>query len=437
MSPPSANILIVDARGDLLPLLRSQLEGEGHTLTTAGSGLEALQAIRARAPGVVVADQELEGVDGFRLLAELKATSPESCFLLLTATATLESAVAAINGGAFAYLARPVGGHELTDLVLKAVARSQHDHDLREAGHALDQGNRQRKFMEEALQTSLRRLELAYEQVKLNTEELRNEIAQRKRAEEALARSEELRRLQAVQAAREDERKVLAEELHDETMAELAAAATELSILARSAKHAPPALDRDLDQLRKRLRGTEQRLRQIVRGIFPSVLTNLGLASAVRTYIEDLSGHPIDSPSPLEIELRAKGFRDGRLPEDVAINLYRVIQQGITNTIQHAKAKKLVVDLDWGRTELTLCLSDDGVGFDPHAITETPQSGHFGLLNLKDRIEGVRGTFNLETGPAMGTTIRATIPTEARPSTPTDFQSSRFVLANAREVEGA
>ncbi len=290
---------------------------------------------------------------------------------------------------------------------------------------------KQRGFMEEALQTSLRRLELAYEQVTDNSQELRNEIMQRKRAEEALARSEELRRLQAAQSAREEERKRLAEELHDETMAELVSTALEMGMLARQAKITPEGLDQELDGLRKRLRSTEQGLRQIVQGIYPSVLTNLGLVPALRNFFEHVSSRSNPSTVSLALGLRATGFGEERLPEGVEIVLYRVVQQGVTNTVQHAKASRVQVELDWRESELSMSISDDGVGFDVDHPGETPHTGHFGLVTLKDRIEGLGGSFALESTPSVGTTIKATVPTKSQASESEEEHTARFVLAAA------
>ena len=155
------------------------------------------------------------------------------------------------------------------------------------------------------------------------------------------AREQELRRLQAAQEAREQERQRLAEELHDETMAELASTVVDLGFLAsRYSKEFSPELRGEMGELRERARGTERKLRQIVQGIFPSVLTNLGLMPALRTYIEHLSARPIPSPHRLELELKATGLDDGRLPEEIEIGLYRVIQQGVTNAIQHFPGKE-------------------------------------------------------------------------------------------------
>lgn len=288
-----------------------------------------------------------------------------------------------------------------------------------------------RKFAEEALQTSLRRLELAYTQANYYTGELRKEILTRKKAEEALARSEELRRFQAAQEAKERERKRLAEELHDVTLAELASVILELGLLAKQIKQTSPKAESEVNELRQRVRGTEKQLRQIVLGIFPSVLTNLGLVPAVRSYLEDLASRPIQNPTALNVEIIASGLTNGRLPEDVEIAVYRVVQQSVTNAIQHAQAKHLKIELDWGESQMRLAVTDDGVGFDPARTTETPASGHFGLVNLKDRIESLGGELRIESKRLEGTRVVATVQTPLRPPATGEVQRSSFTLNNA------
>ncbi|MCH8962134.1 MAG: hypothetical protein IH820_12625 [Bacteroidetes bacterium] len=128
------------------------------------------------------------------------------------------------------------------------------------------------------------------------------------------------------------------------------------------------------------------------------------------------------------------GFDDDRLESEVEIGLYRVVQQGLSNAIQHAQAKNLVVGLTWGDDEITLSIADDGVGFDVENPKESPSSGHFGLSNLKDRIEAIRGTMEITSEPSQGTTLRATIPSRSGSPRSTESQTSSYVLKPAPPI---
>ena len=159
----------------------------------------------------------------------------------------------------------------------------------------------------------------------------------------------------------------------------------------------------------------------------------LGLVSALRAHFEELSSQQVDARQEMELELSSAGLDNGRLPEDVEIAVYRVVQQGITNAIQHANPDKLRVDLKWTGNELALAIVDDGVGFNPKRVEENPQPGHFGLVNLRDRIEGINERFEIDSTISIGTTVRAQIPTENAASGSGQVQTTTFVL---RGVDG-
>ena len=237
-------------------------------------------------------------------------------------------------------------------------------------------------------------------------------------------------RFDAAEIAREEERKSLAEELHDETMADLGSLAVELAFMKRDAARVSPELEAGLDEIRERLRAADGRLREIVQGIFPPVLSLRGLASALNSHFNDLATRTIDGTHPLEIQLRTTGFDLERLPENVEIGVYRVIQQGVANVIKHAQATVLRVDLTWSDSELSFSLIDDGVGFDVENPKESPATGHFGLVNLRDRTESMMGSIEIESKASAGTTIRGRVPVANEVPRPKEGQTAVYVLNN-------
>ncbi|MBM3944403.1 MAG: sensor histidine kinase, partial [SAR202 cluster bacterium] len=245
--------------------------------------------------------------------------------------------------------------------------------------------------------------------------QLRDEIAQRKAAEEALARSEALRRAQVAADAKEQERKRLAEELHDQTLSEMNGVIVEMGFVSKQAGAIKDldgiaALKPEIDRLRQQIRNAEQGLRQIVQGIYPSVLTNLGLVPALRTHFEQLAAKNVNSSTPIQIEMVSNGLDNERLPEELELALYRVIQQSVANSLQHASPKVISVRLERSGGQLLLEVTDDGVGFDPKKPRESPETGHFGLVNLRDRVLGLQGEFDLTSSPGEGTKVLAKVP---------------------------
>ena len=234
--------------------------------------------------------------------------------------------------------------------------------------------------------------------------------------------------LTRVEEAKEEERMNLAAELHDQTLSDLGGLAVQLGFLADQASVYSDDLKLAVDEVRERLKDSDRGLREIVQGIFPPVLTIMGLIPAVNSYLSDISGRPVPSPHNIEVLLVATGFDKGRLEESLEISLYRVIQQGLTNVIQHSQAKRVNIDLHWQDEEVTLVLTDNGIGFDVLDPKESPVTGHYGLINLKSRIEKFSGQIKIESQPGVGTTLRATIPVVGSESGSDEPRASTHIL---------
>lgn len=204
----------------------------------------------------------------------------------------------------------------------------------------------------------------------------------------------------------ESERQRLATELHDETLQQLAHAnlltGGLTSFVATNAALA-------LKELQSSLVTTERGLREIVRGIHPAVLTDLGLIPALQSWLP----HPAD----VRIELTTSGFEGKRLPDStLELTLYRLCQESVNNALKHAHAKRILVTLNWIEDKVTLAVSDDGLGFEPTAILDTRQGvedGHLGLLNLRERVTALNGHLKITSQPRHGTTIQAFLPIPA------------------------
>ena len=162
----------------------------------------------------------------------------------------------------------------------------------------------------------------------MTVEESPEYIAQQEALRQEELRQEAQKRRQLAQFTRGHERKKLSEELHDDTLASLASINMELGLLAHEAKRISSDLEARISGVHQLVRESDRRLRDIVHGIFPSVLTNLGLAPAVRTYLEELSQRPIVNPAPLQIEFRASGFGSERLPDNLEVVLYPESTEG-------------------------------------------------------------------------------------------------------------
>jgi signal transduction histidine kinase len=126
-----ARVLVVDDNAALVDNLRDILQDEGYRVTTAGTGAEGL-ARAAEGFDVALVDVRLPDVDGTALTERLRAAWPESPVVLLTGFAALDTAIAAVRAGAFAYLVKPAGTPELLLTVEQALRQARLHAEKRE-----------------------------------------------------------------------------------------------------------------------------------------------------------------------------------------------------------------------------------------------------------------------------------------------------------------
>jgi signal transduction histidine kinase len=144
-----------------------------------------------------------------------------------------------------------------------------------------------------------------------------------------------------------------------------------------------------------------KRIREITYDLMPATLERKGFVAAAQEFVEF-----INRGGALKIEFSAA--KEFRLSEQVSVNLYRVLQEVIQNTLKHAKAHRLGVSLYSEKKDLILATADDGVGFDPETVVSS--SGGIGLRSLRSRVEILGGTFYCESKKGRGTSYVFRIP---------------------------
>ena len=119
-APPPARVLVVDDERGILETVEILLRGEGFDALTCQSGREALDRFSEISPDIVLTDIRMPGVDGLAVLAGVRELDPEVPVILMTAQASLQSAMKAVNQGAYYYLQKPFGNDELLALCRRA-----------------------------------------------------------------------------------------------------------------------------------------------------------------------------------------------------------------------------------------------------------------------------------------------------------------------------
>ena len=140
MSAAAVRVLLVDDETGILDSLRILFKGEGYQVQVANSGREALAALDGERPDLVVTDIRMPGTSGLEVLAKARSVDPELPVILMTAQASLQSAVRAVNEGAYYYLQKPFANDELLAICKRAVEARQ----LRRENKALKKEIRRR-----------------------------------------------------------------------------------------------------------------------------------------------------------------------------------------------------------------------------------------------------------------------------------------------------
>jgi signal transduction histidine kinase len=206
--------------------------------------------------------------------------------------------------------------------------------------------------------------------------------------------------LAAVTLAQEEERQRLARELHDDTTQTLIALTHRLEMCEKAASD-PARLAGRLNELRELVTGALQSVRRLIYDLRPIYLEDMGLLSALDMLAGDV-GRTAGAP---RVKLDVVGT-PRRLPADMELAVYRIVQEALSNVVRHAKATTAQVRVEFGDEGLTLTVEDDGVGF---AVPDTPHTlardGHFGLMGMRERALRFGGHLSLRSQPGEGTTV--------------------------------
>lgn len=196
-------------------------------------------------------------------------------------------------------------------------------------------------------------------------------------------------------SAEERARQTLADGLHDHAVQNLLSARHDLEEAAEAGSH--PALER----ADATIGATVTDLRETIFELHPFVLREAGLEAAIRAAAQRAS--------------RQGGFRvtcNLRLPHRSTHEqvLFSAARQLLANIAQHAEATSVTVVLAERDGDAVLVVEDDGKGFDPTILPERVAEGHIGLASQRERVDGVRGRFEIDSEPGRGTRVEIRVP---------------------------
>lgn len=203
----------------------------------------------------------------------------------------------------------------------------------------------------------------------------------------------------------EDERRSLARELHDE----LGQYVSAIKIFAQNITNRSKDKDKDIQESSISVTAAANQIydgmHNIIRKLRPGSLDNLGLKDTLK----DLVASWQKQHKGLDITLNADANLDN-LGEAININVYRIIQEAMNNCLKHANASKVNILIEIKNKIIFLEFADNGVGFNKNLLTKTKQ---FGLVGIQERVNSLRGKFELDTKRNKGTILRFYIPINA------------------------
>jgi PAS domain S-box-containing protein len=220
------------------------------------------------------------------------------------------------------------------------------------------------------------------------------------------AEEERTQLLSRIITAQEEERERIARELHDEMGQYLAALNLGLRYLS-AANDLPPRLKPRIAKLEGLTNEFSQRARRFALELRPTVLDDLGLQTALTNYLDDWSKR-----NDIKVDFHTTGPADLRLSPQTETALYRTIQEALNNVLKHSRAQMVSVIVEYSRKSVVTIIEDNGVGFDPEsALSVAIESRGLGLTSMRERIESVGGTLEIESAPGNGTLVAARVPT--------------------------
>ena len=224
---------------------------------------------------------------------------------------------------------------------------------------------------------------------------------------ERIASEERIHQLsQQLIQAQEDERQMISRELHDTVAQDLSVAkmACDLIYVELLSKQQPEA-DR-IQEICESLQKTILGVRNMAYELRPPLLEELGLVETIYRFCEDFTqmwGLPVD--------FQSAGLKNLKLDYTIQINIYRLVQEGLTNIRKHAAAERATLKLTAAFPNIILRVEDNGRGFDVQArAAAAVQEKRMGLRSMQERVTLLNGKMKLQSKPEQGTKVFIRLP---------------------------
>lgn len=218
-----------------------------------------------------------------------------------------------------------------------------------------------------------------------------------------LAKSREMLRSLAgkLLTVQEEERRRLARELHDDLNQRLAIMAIDTGRLEEQLKSFPAPLAQNIRDIKERVIKLSADVHDISRQLHPSIIEDLGLKQAIESECLNFTRR-----SAIVIEYEPRNI-PSKIPWDISVCLFRIVQEGLRNIARHACVKEAKVNLYGDNGNITLIIEDAGVGFE---TVQADKKTGLGFISMEERVRLIRGDFFVKSKQGKGTIIKVVVP---------------------------
>jgi signal transduction histidine kinase len=234
---------------------------------------------------------------------------------------------------------------------------------------------------------------------------IQNALAYQQRQQTVAALEENSRKFKELasnlQTARDEERLQVAHELHDELGQALTAIKFDLAWLAGQPGLNDETLSQKVNDISTQVNILINTVRKIATELRPGMLDDLGLAASI-----EWQAHDFEKRSGIQCNLILSEM-DADLDREIALAIFRIFQEALTNILHYAEAKTVKIELKIVDDIIRLEVSDDGRGIKEEEIAGQRS---LGLLGMRERTEQLGGKLEIRGEPGLGTTIRVAIP---------------------------
>jgi PAS domain S-box-containing protein len=224
---------------------------------------------------------------------------------------------------------------------------------------------------------------------------------------ELAAQAADLRNLSSrLLHAQEEERKEISRELHDEMGQALTMVSLNFSYIKKTLGTTQKSkVKNKIDESDGLIRKLLEQVHEMTLDLHPHMLDDLGLLPTVKWFAERFSKN-----LNLAVRLTENNWSEP-VETGLALSLFRIIQEALTNAAKHARAKKIRIHLSQDRNNIEALIEDDGCGFDPAQVEQERRKKHgVGFLGMKERAAYLNGKCLMESRPGRGTRIHIILP---------------------------